>query len=134
MEFKLESERNAMAADFRNNDSVLLSRVETVVLERKRLGLEGLVGGLETVILGVEPDRLKDSAGEFLGTTGYLFGTALDSPDGPACVLALPGSADFLLHARAGGPTPFDAEPKGPKSAHLPHTRVETMVFLCHDL
>ena len=102
--------------------------------ERKRLGLAGLVGGLETVILGVEPDRLKSAAAEFLDTTGYLFGTALDSPDGPACVLALPGSADFLLHARAGGPTPFDAEPKGPKSAHLPHTRVETLVFLCHDL
>jgi hypothetical protein len=49
-------------------------------------------------------------------------------------VLQLPGSADFLLTARNAGHNPFDAEPKGPKSAHLPHTRLETMVFLCHDL
>jgi len=123
-----------MVAEFRNDDSVLLKRVEEVLRQRKGLGLEGLVGGLETVVLNVEPDRLKDAAAEFLDTSGYFFGTALESPGASACVLELPGSADFLLTARKGGPNPFDAEPKGPKSAHLPRTRVETMVFLCRDL
>ncbi|MDQ7835845.1 MAG: hypothetical protein RDU24_10735 [Humidesulfovibrio sp.] len=123
-----------MTSGFRNDDSVLRASVEQTMRQRKSLGLEGLVGGLETVIFNVEPDRLKDAAAEFLGNSGYIFGTALDSPQGQACVLQLPGSADFLLTARNSGHSPFDDEPKGPKSAHLPHTRVETMVFLCHDL
>ena len=123
-----------MPADFRNDDSVLLARVDQVLHERRNMGLEGLVGGLETVVLAVEPDRLQAAVAEFLDTTGYFFGTALDSLDASACVLQLPGSADFLLQARKSGPSPFDAEARGPKSVHLPHTRVETMVFLCHDL
>jgi len=123
-----------MTADFRNDDSVLAARVENVLQVRRSLGLEGLVGGLEAVVFNVEPDRLKAAAAEFLDTTGYFFGAAFDGPEAEACVLQLPGSADFLLRARKPGPNPFDAEPKGPKSAHLPHTRVETMVFLCHDL
>jgi hypothetical protein len=123
-----------MTADFRNDDSVLVARVENVLQQRRTQGLEGLVGGLEAVVFNVEPDRLREAAAEFLGTTGYFFGTAFDSPEAEACVLQLPGSADFLLRARKPGPNPFDVEPKGPKSAHLPHTRVETLVFLCHDL
>jgi hypothetical protein len=123
-----------MTADFRNDDSVLLSRVEQVSRQRRNLGLEGLVGGLEAVVFNVEPDRLRAAAAEFLDTSGYFFGSALESPEAAACVLQLPGSADFILRARTSGPNPFDAEPKGPKSAHLPHTRVETLVFLCHDL
>lgn len=123
-----------MTAAFRNDDSVLLARVEQVQHERQGLGLMGLVGGLETVILGVEPDHLQAAAAEFLDTTGYLFGTAFEGPEAEACVLRLPGSADFLLRARKTGPSPFDAEPLGPKSAHLPRTRIETLVFLCPDL
>ncbi len=123
-----------MTTEFRNDDSVLLARVEQALRARRNLGLDGLVGGLETVVVNVETDRLKDAAGEFLDSTGYFFGTALEGPGASACVLRLPGSADFLLRARRSGPNPFDAEPTGPKSAHLPHTRVETMVFLCHDL
>jgi hypothetical protein len=123
-----------MATEFRNDDSVLLARIEQTLGERKRLGLDGLVGGLETVVFNVEPDRLKAAAAEFLDTSGYFFGAALDGPEASACVLQLPGSADFLLRARKSGPNPFDAEPTGPKSAHLPHTRIETLVFLCRDL
>ena len=123
-----------MTAGFRNDDRVLLERVEQARQQRRRLGLDGLVGGLEAVVFNVEPDRLKAAAAEFLGTTGYSFGTALSGHGAEACVLRLPGSADFLLRARKPGPSPFDAEPTGPKSAHLPHTRVETLVFLCHDL
>jgi hypothetical protein len=122
-----------MADTFRNDDSVLLGRVEDVLAERRRLGLDGLVGGLETVILSVEPDRLESAAYDFLNTTGYLFHTALEDGEGRGCVLSLPGSADFLLRARTG-PSPFAHEPLGPKSLHLPATRVETMVFACADL
>lgn len=123
-----------MAEQFRNDDSVLLARVDTVLHTRKRLGLEGLVGGLETVVVSVEPDRMKSAAADFLNTTGYYFGTSFEGYGAEGCVLCLPGSADFMLRARKGGPNPFAAEPTGPKSAHLPHTRLETLVFACHDL
>ncbi|MBU1230701.1 MAG: hypothetical protein KKA55_04635 [Proteobacteria bacterium] len=123
-----------MADAFRNDEGMLLARVEQTLGQRRRLGLEGLVGGLETVVLNVEPDRLKAAAAEFLDTSGYFFGAALKGPEATACVLELPGSADFLLRARKAAPSPFDAEPTGPKSAHLPRTRVEALVFLCHDL
>jgi len=122
-----------MAETFRNDDSVLLGRVETVLRERRTLGLDGLVGGLETVILSVEPERLASAADDFLNTTGYHFATALEDGEGRGCVLRLPGSADFLLRARVGR-SPFAAEPLGPRSQHLPNTRVETMVFACADL
>lgn len=123
-----------MAQEFRNDDSVLRARVETLTQERKRLELEGLVGGLETVIYGVDQGRLEPAVADFLNTTGYLFGTALESPDAKSCVLRLPGSADFLFRSRTAGAFPFAQEPLGPKTQHMPRTRVETMVFLCHDV
>ncbi len=119
---------------FRNDDSVLRSRINSLLAERKALGLTGLVGGLETVVISVGSTQLQSAAADFLATTGYCFGTALELEDGEGCVLQLPGSADFLLRTRAAGASPFASEPLGPKSAHLPGTRVETMVFACADL
>lgn len=123
-----------MAEKFRNDESVLRARVEKVRLERQALGLSGLVGGLQTVMVAVEPDRLQSAAADFLNTTGYTFATSLEFGDGQGCVLSLPGSADFLFRTRTSGPKPFADEPLGPKSAHLPGTRVEAMVFACQDL
>jgi len=122
-----------MPKQFRNDDTVLRGRVAQVLAMRRELGLSGLVGGLEAVVMDVEPDRLKSAAADFLNTTGYYFGTSFVDEAGPGCVLELPGSADFVLRARTGA-SPFAAEPLGPKSAHLPGTRVETMVFACRDV
>jgi hypothetical protein len=121
-------------ATFRNDDSVLRARVAQAQQQRQALGLTGLVGGLETVIVAVEPDRLKAAAADFLNTTGYEFSESLEYPDGQGCVLTCPGSSDFLFRSRTSGPWAFANEPLGPKSAHLPGTRVETMVFACTDL
>ncbi|HWR02431.1 MAG TPA: hypothetical protein VN419_00320 [Humidesulfovibrio sp.] len=123
-----------MPQTFRNDDSVLRARVQKVVEERRALGLEGLVGGLETVLVTVESERLESAAADFLNTTGYKFETALSYGPDRACVLTHPGSADFLFRTRTSGPKPFADEPLGPKSTHLPGTRVEAMVFLCRDL
>jgi len=122
-----------MTTQFRNDDSVLRERVDAVLQMRRELGLAGLVGGLEAVLVRVEPDRLKSAAADFLNTTGYYFGTSFVDAQGEGCVLELPGSADFVFRARTKR-SPFAAEPLGPKSAHLPGTRVETMVFACRDL
>ncbi len=123
-----------MAGTFRNDESVLRARVAQVAQERASLGLNGLVGGLETVVVAVEPDRLQSAAADFLATTGYSFSSAFEDADGQACVLCCPGSADFLFRARKTQGWAFAQEPLGPKSAHVPATRVETMVFACADL
>lgn len=123
-----------MSGAFRNDDRVLRQRVGQVAEMRRKLGLEGLVGGLETVLVTVEPDRLESAVADFLNTTGYGFDTALSYGPDRGCVLTCPGSADFLFRTRTSGPKPFADEPLGPKSAHLPGTRVEAMVFLCRDL
>lgn len=123
-----------MAKSFRNDDSVLRGRVEQVERARRAFGLEGLVQGLETVIVAVEHDRLQAAAAEFLSTTGYVFSESLEYPDGQGCVLTSPDSADFLFRTRSSGAWAFADEPLGPKSAHLPGTRLETMVFACADL
>jgi len=119
---------------FRNDDTVLRARVDKVGAMRRELGLCGLVGGLQAVIVGVEPERLRAAAGGFMMTTGYQFGESFTDAGGEGCTLTLPGSADFLFRSRTGAGGTFSAEPLGPKSAHLPHTRVETMVFACRDL
>lgn len=123
-----------MSEPFVNDESVLAARVEKMAAERRALGLEGLVGGLEAVVFGVDGDRLEAAVGDFLNTTGYLYGSTVEGPEFRTCVLRLPGSADFLFRTRKAGASPFASEPLGPKTAHMPNTRVETMVFLCHDV
>lgn len=123
-----------MTKEFRNDDSILVARAEALEKDRATLGLDGLVGGLETVIYGVDAERLEGAVADFLNTTGYFFGAALEGPNAKACVMQLPGSADFLFQCRKQGANPFAAEPLGPKTAHMPQTRVETMVFRCNDL
>ncbi len=123
-----------MTQPFVNDETVLARRVEQVQDERAKLGLDGLVGGLETVVFGVDQDRLEPAVADFLNTTGYLFGSTLQGPEFRSCVLRLPGSADFLFRSRKSGANPFAGEPLGPKTQHMPSTRIETMVFLCHDL
>lgn len=123
-----------MDTNFRNDDDALRARVGKVLEARRALGLEGLTGGLAAVLVGVEPDRLRSAAADFLATTGYGFGASFHDAEGEGCALTLPGSADFVLRARRAADGPFAPEPLGPKSAHLPHTRVEAMVFACGDV
>jgi hypothetical protein len=127
-------EEESMTKAFRNDDSILRARVEKVEAMRRDLGLCGLVGGLAAVLVGVEADGLKAAAADFLNTTGYEFAGAFRDAEGEGCTLELPGSADFVFRARTGQDGPFAGEPLGPKSGHLPHTRVEAMVFTCRDL
>lgn len=117
------------AYHFSNSDAFLSKKVPMVIEERKRLGLEGLVGGLQAVIINTEPDRLKTSAEELQRYTGLAFDGAFEDEDGATCVLRVDGSADFLVRARKGNHNPFAYFNTHRKSAHLPNTRLETFVF-----
>lgn len=119
---------------FVNSDARLRAEADQALARRAALGLEGLTGGLEAVVIGVEPDRVQPAAAEILATTGYAFREAWEDDDAIECWLAAAGSADILLRARKRGENPFSPFNQGPKACSLPNTRLETLLFSCHDL
>ncbi|MDP7288478.1 MAG: hypothetical protein QGH94_10845 [Phycisphaerae bacterium] len=119
--------------DFTNNDEFLLTQAPRVIAKRRADGLEGLVGGLECVIINTEPDRRQAAAEELLKFTGLELDTAFEDDDFVTLVLKTEGSADFLIRSRKGD-NPFPTPSPYPKAAHLPNTRLETFVFSVTDL
>lgn len=120
--------------EFENNDERLLQKTAEVKEERKRLGLDGLVGGLEAVMINVEKDDHVPAVEEFLGRTGYAFDKAESSDGFSSIVLKQEGSADFIFLSGRPGDNPFRSFNKGPKSEHKPDARVEAFVYKCPDV
>ena len=118
--------------DFRNSDNYLKREVLRVRKERKELGLEGLVGGLECVIINTEPDNQKAAIAELLQYTGLHFDSAFADSDFVTGVLKGKGP-DFLVRSRKVS-NPFTEFNVFPKSQHLPSTRLETFVFGTSDI
>jgi 4-hydroxyphenylpyruvate dioxygenase-like putative hemolysin len=119
--------------DFSNNDEFLLAEAPKVIAQRKADGLDGLVGGLSSVIVNTEPDRRERAVDELLRFTGLQFDAAFEDDDFITCVLKTGGSADFLLRSRKTD-NPFPSTADYPKAAGLPNTRLETLVFDVTDL
>jgi len=120
--------------DFKNSDDYLKKEIPRVQEERKTSGLEGLVGGLECVIINTEPDHQKLAVEELLRYTGLEFEGAFQDKDFQTCVLKTEGSADFLVRSRRKPKNPFYQYNRFPRSKHLPNTRFETFVFGTEDL
>jgi 4-hydroxyphenylpyruvate dioxygenase-like putative hemolysin len=119
--------------DFSNNDEFLLAEAPKVIAQRRSDGLEGLVGGLNSVIINTEPDRRDTAVSELLRFTGLQLDAAFEDDDCITCVLKTGGSADFLLRSRKTD-NPFPSTARYPKAASLPNTRLETLVFDVTDL
>ena len=115
-------------------DKNLKSKASAVIEERKKLGLDGLVGGLECVIINIEQDKQLDTVYELLRWTGLKFDSAFQESQYRTCVLKSPGSADFLIRSRLHKDNPFAETNKSIKSEHLPNTRLETFVFKTIDI
>lgn len=96
---------------------------------RKSLGLEGIVGGLDSIIINTELKLLKPAVEENLSSTGFNFETAFENKENRICVLKRKGSASILVQSRLKKKNPFALFNKFPKSKHLPNTRLETFVF-----
>jgi len=120
--------------DFQNSDDYLKNQVPIVMENRRRIGLEGLVGGLECVIINTEEDKQQAAVNELLGYTGLDFDTAYQTASIRTCVLKTKGSVDFLIQSRKNNNNPFTFFNAFPKSKHLPNTRLETFVFQVKDL
>jgi 4-hydroxyphenylpyruvate dioxygenase-like putative hemolysin len=122
-------------ADFtQNDDSVLQAAVDKIRRERKSAGLQGLVGGLEAVVISTEPDRFEPAVNELLGNTGHDVSATYSQGQYDVCVLSQEGSADLLVQSRKTGLNPFAAANKGAKTANVPNTRLETFIFKCRDV
>lgn len=120
---------------FRNSQEYLEREAPRLVDQRRKAGLEGLVGDLACVIINVEADRQKDAVAWLQRYTGLSLQGAFEGPNYTTAVLGIRGSADILIRSRRRPvENPFLAMNDRPKSRHLPNTRLETFVFECSDL
>ena len=128
-----------MPNDFESSDDALRREAARIIRERQSSGLEGLVGGLQVVIINTEPDLQKAVVDDLLRYSGLEFHGAYQDEHYRTCVLKVPAlpkfrSADFLVRSRQTGKNPFLDINDAPKSRHLPNTRLETFVFEVKDL
>jgi len=119
--------------DFSNDDAFLKRETPKVVAQRRAAGLDGLVGGLNSVIVNTEPEQLEPAVAELVKFTGLELEAAFEDAEAVTFVLKRQGSADFLVRSRKTG-SPFPSVADHPKAKHLPNTRLETFVFETGDL
>lgn len=119
---------------FANSETYLAEEVPRVLEARKRAGLDGLVGGLQAIIINTEPNLQKAAAEELLRYTGLSTAATFRDDHFATCVLKVDGSADFLVRSRLKDDNPFHSLNLDPKSKHLPDTRLETFIFKTPDI
>ena len=119
--------------DFENSENHLRENVPRVLNERKGAGLDGLVGGLDSIVVNVESGRFDGTVLEMLGNTGMLVEDAFSSPHGMTCVLGGNEGPRVLITTR-DSEGPFREINDHPRSSHLPDTRLETMIFVTSDV
>ena len=119
--------------DFRNSDEYLRNKIASVLEDRKKYGLEGLVGGLNCIVINTEPDKQKAAVEEFLKYTGLGIAEVFEDSAFRTVVLKTEGSADFLIRSRKAE-NPFLQLNQFPKSKVVPNTRLETFVFKTTDI
>jgi hypothetical protein len=112
-----------------------LLRLAPLILDwRREAGLEGLVGGLDAVIISTEQDRLVPAAAELLQYTGMSCSDAFSGHAGRSWILTCLGSASIILQARMTGANPFSRFNTAPLAKKLRNTRLETLVFTTPDI
>jgi len=122
------------AYNFRNSDDVLRKAVERVAMDRKKRKLDGLVGGLQAVIINTEPDAQVAAISELLATTGLDIVDGFEDDFSRTAVLRVRGSADVLVTSRKVSDNPFAAMNRFPRTEARPNTRLETFVFETSDI
>lgn len=124
--------------NFKNSDTFLKKEIPRILEERKNLGLQGLVKGLDAIIINTEPHLQIAAASEFIRYTGLFYHEAFEDDQFKTIVLTHPDSASFLIQSRKdkmkNDNNPFFEYNRHPKSEHLPNTRLETFVFITSNL
>lgn len=115
-------------------DSALKGKSKKIIEEREKLGLAGLVGGLECIIINVELVNFESTIAEFLANTGHDINVAFEDERFKTCVLSQNNSADVLVRCRKNTQNPFAHLNTFPRTKKLPNTRLETLVFEVKDI
>ncbi|HUV25449.1 MAG TPA: hypothetical protein VMW26_08480 [Methanomassiliicoccales archaeon] len=119
--------------DFENSEEYLDQQVPLILEERKEAGLEGLVGGLDSVLINVEAEMQMKAVREILNSTGLRITDAFGKGSKRTYVLGGTGGADLLITIR-DDENPFQEMNEHPRTSHLPNTRLETLVFETSDV
>jgi 4-hydroxyphenylpyruvate dioxygenase-like putative hemolysin len=133
MHYELKNDENH-SNNFTNNDAVLKLEAQKIEISRKELGLIGLVGDLQSIIINVEMDKVEATVNEFLSYTNYKFHQGFINGAGRKIVLKCKGSADIIIKSEASSTNLFVEYNDNLKSKHLPNTRLEAFVFNCFDI
>lgn len=125
--------------DLKNSDEYIKREAPLILAKRQSLGLEGLIGGLQAIVINTEPEMQKSAAEEMLRFTGHHFVEAFQDGMFRTCVLRVPGShefrsADVLIRSRLTKDNPFKAINIASKSRGLPDARLETLIFETSDV
>jgi hypothetical protein len=115
-------------------ETKLLERAPVILDERRDAGLEGLVGGLDAVIIGTEQDHLLPAVIELLRYTGLSCTMMYAGHSTRTCTLFSEGSASLVLQTRTQGANPFSPFNAAPAAKKLRNTRLETLVFSTPDI
>jgi 4-hydroxyphenylpyruvate dioxygenase-like putative hemolysin len=129
-------EKLLIAQNFLNDDELLKIEAEKTKETRCKLGLDGIVGDLQFVLINTELDTQEDALKDFLKYTGHDLFAAMENEHEKIFVLknTSVSSADFLIKARKKGENPYLDFNIHPKTKHLPNTRLEAFVFKCSDI
>lgn len=112
----------------------LARRLPPVMDERKSAGIEGLVGGLDAVIINTESKRLEPAVRELLEYTGLQISEHCTDSPYSTYVLGTGDSPHLLIRSRISGENPFIPFNQAGKTQALPNTRLETFVFKVRDI
>lgn len=132
--FMVPEEEELKLKNVANQERDLVDLASQVMDSRRDAGLEGLVGGLDSVIVATEPSHLVPAVYELLRFTGLLCSGAFFEREFQSYVLGLPGSASIIVRSRDPDQNPFGKLNKAKMTVTLPNTRLETFVFTAKNL
>ena len=130
----MNTETATPAGSLAREEEELIQKTALVPAERERAGLEGLVLGLDAVVITSEAGGVVPALHELLRYTGLSCTGAYTRGSERGYVLGLPGSASIIIRSRGGGPNPFTAANRARLTGTLPDTRLETFVFPTPDI
>jgi len=119
---------------FKNTEEALRPGIEEALVQRKDSGLDGLVKGLQCVIINTETERFSPVVSGLLNATGYYLDMSFHDRIYNNCALKCQTAPDMLIRSRKTGRNPFQPYNEYPRSKHLPNTRLEVLVFEVDDL
>jgi len=112
----------------------LAAKLPAVMKSRKGAGLEGLIEGLEAVVINTEPGRLEPAVEELLKFTGLEIKEHFADQKATTYVLGTRDSPSLVIGSRRKGRNPFSPFNQAERASALPNTRLETFVFRARDL